>query len=625
MANEKLYASKMLIGALYRAELARGLEELGYGIEKTHADGRFEIAGAPGRSPVPRPVIEAFSTRRAEIEAAMAAQGLGDTAQDQRLAQRAALMTRAHKREVDRNALRESWQRQASELGFDARELVDEARHRQAAYGDQPLARAGPDREAEPAKVEVADRAAAWAVAHLSEREAVFSRTDLLTSTLAWKPGAVSIGEAEAAVARLEKAGTLLAANHPVPGDSLTTDRTVADERETIALMERGQGRGAAPMRGRAVDKALRNGPLTAGQKEAVKLILSGKDRVVGVQGYAGTGKTTMLNRARALLEKRGFEVRGLAPSASAARTLDAEAGIASETLQGFLARNAGVAEGRLSRKGEQAMKARFRRTVLVVDEGSLASTAQVRDLLRIADTLRVPRVVLVGDEKQLDAVDAGKPFAQLQAAGMRCAVMDEIVRQREPALKEAVEAGLAGDIQPGLPKTRRQRCGSEGGQSRGGCGRALACALAPRAGGHGADGPQPCAEGEDQRHRPRAPDPRRRHRRACDGRREARLARLYQCGEGACRELRPGRRRGLPPPLQAPRGRKGRRAAASPVSTGRRAWSRSGASTALPSPGNPQGWRRGAAGWRSTPWTPWSFAAATGCAGPATTGGTGW
>ena len=264
----------------------------------------------------------------------------------------------------------------------------------------------------------------------------------------------MSIGEAEAAVARLEKAGTLLAANHPVPRDSLTTDRTVADERETIALMERGQRRGAAPMRGRAVDKALRNGPLTAGQKQAVKLILSGQG---SRRGRAGLRRHRQDHHAeqgtRALLEKRGFEVRGLAPSASAARTLDAEAGIASETLQGFLARNAGVAEGRLSRRGERAMKARFRKTVLVVDEGSLASTAQARDLLRIAHTLRIPRVVLVGDERQLDAVDAGKPFAQLQAAGMTCATMDEIVRQREPALKEAVEASLAGDIHRAFQK----------------------------------------------------------------------------------------------------------------------------------------------------------------------------
>ena len=45
MANEGLYARQKLIGMLYRNELAGGLARLGYGIEKTHADGRFEIAG----------------------------------------------------------------------------------------------------------------------------------------------------------------------------------------------------------------------------------------------------------------------------------------------------------------------------------------------------------------------------------------------------------------------------------------------------------------------------------------------------------------------------------------------------------------------------------------------------
>ena len=189
------------------------------------------------------------------------------------------------------------------------------------------------------------------------------------------------------------------------------------------------------------------NGPLTEGQKAAVKLILASDDRTVGVQGYAGSGKTTMLNRARALLEKRGYAVRGLAPSASAARTLEAEAGIGAETLQRFLARYAGVAAGRMTAKGQREMRASFAKTVLVVDEGSLASTVQARDLLRIADSLRISRVVLVGDAKQLDAVDAGKPFHQLQQAGMRTAVMDEIMRQRDPALKEAVEASLTGDI----------------------------------------------------------------------------------------------------------------------------------------------------------------------------------
>ncbi|MDD9997196.1 MAG: conjugative relaxase [Rhodospirillaceae bacterium] len=71
MANERLYRSKMLIGALYRSELARELKGLGYGLYKTHADGRFEIRG------VSREVLEAFPTRRTEIKAAMQARGAG--------------------------------------------------------------------------------------------------------------------------------------------------------------------------------------------------------------------------------------------------------------------------------------------------------------------------------------------------------------------------------------------------------------------------------------------------------------------------------------------------------------------------------------------------------------------
>ena len=369
MANEKLYASKMLIGALYRAELARGLEELGYAVEKTHADGRFEIAG------VPRPVIDAFSTRRAEIEAAMEARGLGDPSTNPRVAERAALMTRSHKRDVDKEALRETWQRQAADLGFEARELVNEARHWQWSRSGQPVASAGRDREAESGVTAEAERAAAWAVEHLSEREAVFARTELLTSTLAWSPGKVSIGEAEAAVERMEKAGTLHAARTPVLGDALSTEKALIDETETIALMERGQGRSKPVMRKWIAAPLLHNGRLTQGQKEAVTMILSSKDRVVGVQGYAGTGKTAMLDRARSLADKSGWRMVGLAPSASAAATLGSEAGIRSETLQRFLARNAGVAEGRLTRKGEREMRASFRRTVLVVDEGSLAAS----------------------------------------------------------------------------------------------------------------------------------------------------------------------------------------------------------------------------------------------------------
>ena len=431
MSNEKLYANKMLIGAIYRTELARGLEGFGYRVEKTHADGRFEIEG------VPRDVIETFSTRRAEIEKAMGERGLGKTAGNQRAAQRVTLMTRDPKREAEKSAVMAVWEKQAKELNFDAAALKAQAKTRSA-----------PSREAEPAR-----EAVEWAVAHLAEREAVFDRAALLAGALAWRPGAVSMAGAEREVARLEKTGVLHAADLPGVKEVLTTEKAAAAERETIALVETGRGRGAPAMRGWMVSAHLHRGPLTHGQREAVKLILSEKDRVVGVQGYAGTGKTKMLKRARALLEKRGYEVKGLAPSASAARTLEAEAGIESETLQRFLTRYADVAQGRLTRGAQKHLRAGYGKTALVVDEGSLASTREMRELLRISEVLRLPRVVLVGDEKQLDAVDAGKPFAQLQAAGMKTATMNEIMRQRDQDLKAVVEATLVGDVRRAFDK----------------------------------------------------------------------------------------------------------------------------------------------------------------------------
>ena len=203
MANESLYGSKMLLGALYRSELAGELARLGYGIERTHADGRFEIAG------VSRQIIDAFSTRRAEIEAAIEGRGLGSAAENQHLARRAALMTRAAKRDVDCNALRDSWEKQAAGLGFDARALVAEAERglggaEKEASGTKDVGRDAASEAARQAdlfehaaRAGPAREAVDWALAHLSERDAVFARSDLLAAALAYNPGAASISEIE--------------------------------------------------------------------------------------------------------------------------------------------------------------------------------------------------------------------------------------------------------------------------------------------------------------------------------------------------------------------------------------------------------------------------------------------
>src|ERR1700737_3806269 len=152
--------------------------------------------------------------------------------------------------------------------------------------------------------------------------------------------------------------------------------------------------------------------------------------RIFGIPGVGGAGKTTTLAVIREVSEQYGYEVRGLAPTSRAAQQLD-KAGISSQTLQAELVR------GRSQDRGSPRL--------YVIDEASLASTRQMRDFLGRLDSR--DRVVLVGDTRQHQGVEAGRPFEQLQEHSMQTAKLDEIVRQRDPGLKQAVEHLARGHI----------------------------------------------------------------------------------------------------------------------------------------------------------------------------------
>ena len=299
-----------------------------------------------------------------------------------------------------------------------------------------------------PTALEIALRAAE----HLEERRSVFAARDLTMLCLAHSPGRHGIGEIDAAVAQLVRDGHLLeTVRRGVSGRAFVTDRTVRTERGMLALLRASVRAGGALADAETVDSRLAASGLTDGQKQAVRTVLLHGDLVVGVQGYAGTGKTTMLKEVAALAGDR--RVFGLAPSAVAARVLGREAGIPVRTLQWFLARYRDVGDNLLDDRALAELRKRFEGSVLVADEMSMASTAQTFDLMKIAAKLRVGRLVLVGDRKQLRSIEAGQPFRQLQEAGMATALMDEIRRQRDPDLKAAVDSVAAGKPRQALDR----------------------------------------------------------------------------------------------------------------------------------------------------------------------------
>ncbi len=410
-----LHRNARLIGAFYRNELSRRLIERGYSVVPAMA-GRlqsFEIAGYD------KALRDAFSTRRKQILAWIDERGWE---RGEAEAQIAALATRKPKAEPLHGMLREIWAGRASEF----REVPSARRSR----GRTVLPPA-------PTALEIAWRS----VRQLEERQSVFAAGDLEALALQHSPGRHSIEAVREAIGLLVRDAHLVEANLRRADRAYVTDRALKAERALIAMMREGAGTGEALCSQEAVEAHLAGAGLTDGQAEAVRTVLLAKDRIVGVQGRAGTGKTAMLAHLRALAG--GRPILGLAPSSAAAGTLARETGMHTRTLQWFLAR-CGSVDG--SGPAIEGLKERFGGGVLVLDEASMVSTDQMRFLLQHARALDIARLVLVGDRSQLRAVEAGQPFRLLQQAGMTTAVMEDIRRQRNPDLRRAVNAVLAGD-----------------------------------------------------------------------------------------------------------------------------------------------------------------------------------
>lgn len=470
LKNDRLWSLNTLLNSMTMARFRLSVEKLGYTIGPTGKHGNFEAAG------ISRDQIMSFSTRRQEVLDARRGPGL-------EAGKIAALDTRSAKQPVtDRQSLLAAWQAQARGAGLDLPAMVGTARMLASMTEQSPTRgtaliergkawlrefadriRGNPADPLIPAHVLKQDResvaaaqAVASAVRHLSQREAAFSRDGLLKAAL-------EFGLPTTAAALETRIDALIRTGNLVRGSGvhlgwLTSRDAMASEQRILAEVEAGRnavppilGSDEAAQRVAAV-AALNHGiQLNPGQEAAARLILSSAHRVIAIQGVAGAGKSSVLKPVSQLLGEEGKEVIGLAVQNTLVQMLERDTGIRSQTLAGLLRTWAPLLEdpgnARLLDEGRKVLSGR----VLVLDEASMVANHDKERLVRLANLAEVQRLVLIGDTRQLGAVDAGKPFELVQKAGIERADMTTNLRGRDPQLRRAQAAAQAGDVQKAL------------------------------------------------------------------------------------------------------------------------------------------------------------------------------
>ncbi|MGC2656516.1 MAG: MobF family relaxase [Bryobacteraceae bacterium] len=429
LQTAELFRIQAYSTSVYQSELAMRLHQLGYKL--TLGEGY-----APEIKAYTKEYLDSASQRRDEIKARMDELGISGAEAGERIAKQ----TRANKQVWDPAELRE--------------EHLDHAQN----FGNQPAqaifaaAQLGPQVVPGTLRETKLDEAITHARDRLSERSAVFDRYELLRDSLRTGQSHFTLADAERALDRRIEKGEFLAIDHyrsNAPGARYTTPETLRMERDTIEYVHSGKAT-VEPLHRAFSDQTLSKSypTLNKDQGAMVREVIASPDRVQAVQGGAGTGKTYALSIVQDIAKEQGYEVKGLAPTSQAANNLKKD-GIEAETIQAHLTRGSS-AEGLAKSPASEA-----KRTLFLLDESSLASTKQVHDFLHRLGPQ--DRVVLVGDTRQHQSVEAGRIFEELQQAGMRTSRLDEIIRQKNPELKAAVQDLARGDIKGGLNKLNEQ------------------------------------------------------------------------------------------------------------------------------------------------------------------------
>ncbi len=426
--NEKeLFEWKMALGAVYRAELSSEInKKLGFGIEADRE--YFRLAG------IPPELEEAFSKRRAQIEAALAGKGLSGG----KASEVAALDTRKGKEVVEAEILREEWKKIAAEYGVTAeslqglRSLETESKHDSFSLGHPDLFR------------------------KLTAMEAVFREKDLFRiAGVECSQAGRGLDDAKTEVAALLKDPEIVKLRGKDGEIYYTTREMLALEKEIQSLAREGKGDVSHILSPEAVDAAAarfefeKGFSLSEEQRTAIHHLTTGAGRIRILEGHAGAGKSTALIPVRYALEASGFEVVGASLQGKKAAGLEKDTGIRSQTIASLLRDLQGYE--REDGTTVPPTKALTEKTVVVVDEAAMNDTRLMAGLIRETEKAGA-KLLLIGDESQVPPVSAGNPFKTLKKE-LGFAELTENRRQRQDWQKDASREIRAGEVKEALQK----------------------------------------------------------------------------------------------------------------------------------------------------------------------------
>jgi conjugative relaxase-like TrwC/TraI family protein len=416
-----LYRHRLAADAIYRATYQRELTRT-LVVEWTAADrhGNRELDGMPAE------LVRSFSKRTGQIDAELDRLTADGRERTPRLVKWAVQATRKPKQHEAPDTLYDRWRAEAADRGIDPDTLVREVTGR---THDRPQGRT--------VSSEVAGRLfdRLSGPDGLTEHASTFTRPDVLVALGA---GLAAAGrtELEALADRfLAERAVSVVADRALEERRWSTPELLAVEQRLVAAATGRTDEQTARVSHEAVRAALAAHP-TAGtdQQAMVRDVCQGGQGVAVVVGRAGTGKTFALGMARHAWQLDRYRLLAAAPT-----------GIATLSLQGEGFEDVATCDrllGELDRGREQLDAL----TVLVIDEAGMVGSRKLTRLLDYAHRAQA-KVVLVGDDRQLAAIDAGGGFRALRLR-LGASELVENRRQQQAWEREALDLIRSGLIE---------------------------------------------------------------------------------------------------------------------------------------------------------------------------------